>query len=91
MCVCVCLCARSACTPPILVGVNGVGLGALARVSAAPRQSWPGCWGVCVCVHPLPVPRHPWLGCWGVCVCLCARSAYTPPILAGVCVVGVCA
>ena len=27
----------------------------------------------------------------GVCVCLCARSACTPPLLAGACGVGVCA
>ena len=151
----VCLCARSACTPPLLAGVCGVVVCAWARVSAAPRHSWLGCWGVCVfvcalrlypatpgrgvrrgcvcfglglgCALPLLagvlgcvcaraptplVPRHSWLGCaawvcvlwlgfrlrpaspgWGVgvCVCLCARSACTPPLLAGVCGVGVCA
>ena len=125
--VCVCLCARSACTPPLLAGVCGVGVCALAWVSAAPRHSWLGCWGVCVFVCALRlypttpgwgvrraplVPRHSWLGCavwvcvlwlgfrlrpatpgWGVgvCVCSCARSACTPPLLAGVCGVGVCA
>ena len=46
---CVCfLCVRSGCTPPLLAGVCGVGVGAWARVSAAPRHSWLGCWGVCV-------------------------------------------
>ena len=125
--VCVCSCARSACTPPLLAGVCGVGVCALAWVSAAPRHSWLGCWGVCVFVCALRfypatpgwgvrraplVPRHSWLGCaawvcvlwlgfrlrpatpgWGVgvCVCSCARSACTPPLLAGVCGVGVCA
>ena len=195
--VCVCLCALSPCTPPLLAGVLGcvcVCLGpgfswappllagvlgcvcvcvpaplvtrhswpgvcgtavcAWARVLAAPCHSWLGCcgvcvfvcpflfypatpgWGVrrgcvcsgsgfgcappllagvfgcvCVCVRAPPVPRHSWLGCvvwvcvlglrfrlrppapgWGVgvCMCLCARSACTPPLLAGVCGVGVC-
>ena len=153
--VCVCWCARPACPPPLLAGVCGVGVCVWARVSAAPRHSWLGCWGVCVlvclfrlypatpgwgarcgcvclgsgfgCAPPLLagvlgcvcagvcaplVPRHSWLGCaawvcvfglgfrlrpatpgWGVrvCVCLCARSACTPPLLAGVCGMGVCA
>ena len=153
--VCVCLCARSACTPPVLAEVCGVGVSAWARASAAPRHSLLGCWGVCVfvcalclylatpgwgarcgclylglgfgcappllagvlgcvcvCVRVPLVPRHSWLGCvvWvcalglrfqlrpatpgccvGVCVCLCARSACTPPVLAEVCDVGVCA
>ena len=109
---CVCWCARSACTPPLLAAVCGVGVCAWARVSAAARHSWLGCWGVRVCVRAPLVPRHSWLGCaawvcalglgfwlcpatrgWGVgvCVCWCARSACTPPFLAGVCGVGVCA
>ena len=151
--VCVCSCARSACTPPLLAGVCGVVVCAWARVSAAPRHSWLGCWvcvcscarsactppllagmcdvGVCLgsglsCALPLLagvlgcvcvgvptslVPRHSWLGCvalvcvlglgfwlrpatpdWGVgvCVCLCARFAFSPPLLAGVCGVCVC-
>ena len=110
--VCVCSCARSACTPPLLAGVCCVGVCAWARVSAAPRRSWLGCW-VCVCVRvPTPlVPSNSWLGCaawvcvlglrcrlrpatldWGVgvCVCSCARAVCTPPLLAGVCGVGVC-
>ena len=153
--VCACLCARSACTPPLLDGSCGVGVCAWARVSAAPRLSWLECWDVCVFVCPLRlypaipgwavwcgcvclgsflgcappilggvfgcvcacvpaplVPRHSWLGCvvwvcvlglgsrlrpanpgWGVrvCVCLCACSACTPPLLAEMCGVGVCA
>ena len=152
---CVCLCARSASTPPLLAGVCGVAVCAWARASAAPNHSWLGCWGVCVfvcalrlyhatccsvvrcgcvcwgsgfgCAPPLLagvlgpvcacvaaplVPRHSWLGCavrvcvlglgfrlrpatagwgFGACVCLCARSASTPPLLAGVCGVAVCA
>ena len=149
---CVCLFARSACTPPLLAGVRGVGGCAWAPASAAPRHYWLGCWGVrvraplvpatpgwgvlcgCVCLGsrldcappllagvfgcvsvrvrvPL-VLRQSWLGCavwvcvlWlrirlrpatpgsgvGVCVCLCARFAGTPPLLAAVRVVGVCA
>ena len=153
--VCVCLCARSACSPPLLAGVSGACVCVWARVPAAPRNSWLGCTGVCLlvcplCLYPatagwvvwhgcvclgsgfgctLPllagvlgrvcvrvraplVARHSWLGCaswvcllglgsrlrpatpcWGVgvCVCLCARSACTPPLLAEVCVVAVCA
>ena len=150
--VCVCLCALSACTPALLAGLWDVGVCAWAWVSAAPRHSWPGCWGVCVllcalrlypatpgwgvrcgcvclgsgfgcappllagvfgcvcvCVRSPLVPCHSWLGCavwvrvlglgfrlrpatpgWvvGVCVCLFARSACTPPLLAGVCGLG---
>ena len=39
--VCVCLCARSACTPKILAGVWGVCVCVCAPF--VPRQSWPGC------------------------------------------------
>ena len=108
--VCVCLCARSACTPPLLAGVCGVGVCAWARVSAATNHSWLGCWGVFVCALRL-YPATPGLGVrrgcvsglgfWlrpatagrgvGVCVCLCARSACTPPLLAGMFGVAVCA
>ena len=105
---CVCLCARSACTPPILAGVCGVGVCAWVRVSAAPRHSWLGCWGVCVFVCALRLyPANPGWGLWCVCVCLgfgfhpanpgwgvgvcvfVCVSACTPPVLAGVCGVGV--
>ena len=149
------LSARSACTPPLLAGACGAGVCAWARVSAAPRHSWLGCWGVCVfvcrlclypatpgwgvrcgcvclgsgfkcaprllavvlgcvfvCLRALLVLHHSWLGCvlwvwvfglrfrlcpvtpgWGVglCVCLCAHSACTLQLLAGVCGVAVCA
>ena len=109
--VCVCWCACSPCTPPLLAGVCGVGVGVWARVLAAPRHSWLGCWGVRVCVRGPPVPRHSWLGCasWvcvlglgfllrpatpgggvGVCVCWVRAPHCTPPLLAGVCGVGVC-
>ena len=109
--VCVCLCACSACTLPLLAGVCGLGVCVSAWVSAAPRHSWLGCWGVRVGVCALLVPRHSLLGCaalvcvlglgfrlrpatpgWGggVCVCWRSRSACTPPLLAGVCGVGVC-
>ena len=64
---CACWCACSPCTPPLLAGVCGVGVCVWAWVSAAPRRSWLGCWGVRVSVRALPVPRHSWLGCavWG--------------------------
>ena len=88
--VCLCLLAPSTCTPPLLAGVRGAGVGALARVAAAPRHSWLGCWGVCVFLcafrlHPATLGRG-----GGVCVCWCACSACTPPLLAGPCGVGVC-
>ena len=60
--VCVCLCARSCCTPPLLTGVCGVRVSAWARVITAPRHSWLGCWGVCASVRSPHVPRHSWLG-----------------------------
>ena len=152
---CVCVCERSACTPPLLARMCGVAVAAWAPVWAAPRHSWLGrsgvfvfvgalrlypatpgwgvpcgclCFGsdfvctppllagafgcVCVCGRAPLVPRHSWVGCgawvcvyglgfglrpatpgWGarVCVCLLARSACTPPLLARVCGVGVCA
>ena len=40
---CARLCARSACTLPVLAGVCSVGVCAWVRVSAAPRNTWPGC------------------------------------------------
>ena len=108
----VCLCARSACTPPLLAGVCAVDVFARAQVSAAPRHSLLGCWGVrvpvcalrlhpaypgwgacCGCVLGLGFRLHPATPGWvaGVCLCLCARSACTPPLLAEVCRVGLCA
>ena len=83
--VCVCSCARSACGPPLLAGVCGVGVCARARVSAAPRHSWLGCWGVCVFVCPLRLyPATPGWCVWCVCVCLGSGVGCAPPLLAGV-------
>ena len=65
---CVCLCARSACTPPLLAGVCGVGVCACARVPAVPRQSWLGCWGVSVFVYVLRL--YPAIPGGMVCVCV---------------------
>ena len=83
--VCVCLCALFACTPPLLAWVCGVGVGASARVSAAPRNYWLGCWGVCVFVCALRLyPATPgWFVRWG-CVCLGSGFGCAPPHLAGV-------
>ena len=112
--VCLCLCARSACTPPLLAGVCGLGVCAWAWALGCTCHSWLGCWGACVFVCALRLyPATPgWgvrcvcvcvfgLGFWlrpatagrgvGVCAGLCARSACTVPLLAGVCGVGVCA
>ena len=81
----VCLCARSACTLPLLFGVCGVGVCAWARVSAAPRHSLVGCWDVCVFVCTLCL--YPATPGWGVrcgCVCLGSGLGCAPPLLAGV-------
>ena len=82
---CVCWSARSACTQPILAGVRGVGVCVLARVPAAPRHSWLGCWAVCVLVCALRL--HPASPGWGACCgCVCLGSGFgcAPPLLAGV-------
>ena len=73
---CACLCACSACTPPLLAGVCGVGVCAWAWVSAAPRHFWLGCWGVSLFVCALRMyPATPCLGV-GVCVYVCALRFY---------------
>ena len=83
--VCVCLCARSTCTPPLLAGVCGVGVCVWARVSAAPRHSWLGWWGVCVLVCVLPLyPATPGWGVRFLCVCLGWGFGCAPPLLAEV-------
>ena len=82
--VCVCLCARPCCTPPLLAGVCGDGVCAWAPVSAAPNHSWLGCWGVCVLLCALRFyPATPGRGvrCW--CVCLGSGFGCAPPLLAG--------
>ena len=81
----VCLCAPNAYTPPLLAGVCGVGLCAWARVSAAPRHPWLGCWGACVLVcAPHLYPATPGSGVWCGCVCLGSGFRCAPPLLAGV-------
>ena len=83
--VCVRLCARSACIPPLLAGVCAVGVCAWAQVSAAPRHSWLGCLGVCVSVCPLRLyPATPGWVVWCGCVCLGSRFSCASPLLAGV-------
>ena len=85
--VCVCSCACHACTLPLLAGVCGVGMCVWARVSAAPRDSWLGCWGVFVLVCVLLL--YPASCGWGVrleCVCLGSGFSCTPPLHAGLCV-----
>ena len=82
---CVCLCGCSAPTPPLLARVCGAGVCPWARVSAAPRQSWLGCWGLCVFVCALCL--YPATPGWGVrCGFVCLGSGFdcAPPLLAGV-------
>ena len=84
--------------------VRGVDVCVWARVSAAPRHSWLGCWAVCVvrlhpaspgggcavwvCVFGLGFRLRPATPRWGVGLCAC--SACTQPLLARVHGVGVC-
>ena len=73
------------CASPLRAGVCGVGVCAWARVSAAPRHSWLGCWGVCVPVHVLRLyPATPGWDLRCGCVCLGSGFGYAPPLLAGV-------
>ena len=82
---CVRLCVRSACTRPLLAGVCGVGVCAWAQVSAPPRHSWLGFWGVFVFVGALHL--YPATSGGGV---RCGRGCFSsgfgcaPPLLAGV-------
>ena len=78
-----CLCARSARTPPLPPGVCGVGVCAWAWVSAAPRHSWLGCWGLSVFVCELrSYPATPgWVVRFG-CECLGSGFGCAPPLLA---------
>ena len=83
--VCVCWCACSGCTSPLLAGVCGVGVCAWARVLAASRHSSLRCWGVCVFVCALRwYPATPGWGVWCVCVCSGSGFGCAPPLLAGV-------
>ena len=60
--------------------VRGVGVCVWARVSAAPRHSWLGCWAVCVLrLHP----ATPGTGARCGCVCLGSGFGCAPPLLAG--------
>ena len=61
-----------------------MGVCAWARVSAAPRHSWLGCWGLCVLVWPLRLyPATPGWAVWCGCVCLGSGFGCDPPLLAG--------
>ena len=81
----VCLCARSACTPPLLAGVWGVCVCAWVPVLAEPRHSWLGCWGLCALVIALLLyPATPALVVQCGCVCLGSGFGCAPPLLLGV-------
>ena len=83
--VCVCVCVRCACNPQLPAGLCCVGVCAWARVSAAPRHSWPGCLGVCVFVWALCLYHAtPGWAVWCECVCLASAFGCAPPPLAGV-------
>ena len=62
-----------------------LGVGTWARLEAAPRHSWLGCWGVCVFVCALRLyPATPGRGLRCGCVCLISGFGCVPPLLAGV-------
>ena len=88
---CVCLGSGFGCARPLLAWVSWF-VSACVRAPLAPRHSWLGC-AVWVCVLGLGFWLRPPTPGWGdgVCLCLCARSACSAPLLAGVCGVGVCA
>ena len=77
------------CAPPLLAGVLGR-VCACVCAPLVPCHSWLGC-AVCVCVEGFGFRLRPATLGWGVrvCVCLCARFACTPPLLPGMCGVGV--
>ena len=83
--VCVCWFGRFHCTPPLLAWVCGAGVGAWARVSAAPRHSWLARGGVCLLVcAPRLHPATPGSGVRCGSVCLGWNFGCAPPFLAGV-------
>ena len=88
---CVCLGSGLGCAPPLLAGVLGCEC-VCVRTQLVPRHSWLGC-AVWVCVPGSGSRLRPATPGWGVgvCVCLWARPACTPPLLAGMCGVGVSA
>ena len=89
-CGCVCSGSGFGCAPPLLAGVSEF-VSACVCALLVPCESWLGC-AVWVCVLGLWFRLPPATPSWGVglCLCLCACSACTPPMLAGVCGVGVC-
>ena len=87
---CVCLSSGSGCATPLLAEVLGC-VSVSVCTPLVPRHSWLGC-AVLMCVLGLGFRLRPATPGWGVgvSVCLCVCSACTPPLLAGVCGVGVC-
>ena len=88
---CVCLRSGFGCAPPLPAGLLGC-VCAPVRAPLVPRHSWLGC-AMWVGLLGLGFGLCPATPGWdvGVCVCFCVRSACTPPLLAGLCSVGVCA
>ena len=81
----VCVCVRPSRVLPLLAGVCGVRVCVRARVSAVPRHSRLGCWGVCVFVCALGLcPATFGWGVRRVCVCLGSGFCWAPPLLLGV-------
>ena len=91
LCGCVCFGSGFGCAQPLRAGVLGC-VCARVRAPLVTRHSWRGC-TVRVYVRALGFRLCPATPGWGsgVCVRLRARFSCTPPLLAGVCGVGVCA
>ena len=87
-CGCVCLGSGSGWAPPLLAGVLGC-VCVCVRAALVLCQSWLGC-AAWLCVLGLGFWLRPATPGWGVGVCLClwAGPAWTPPLLAWVCGVG---
>ena len=90
-CRCVCLGSGFDCDPPLLAWVSGC-VFVCVRALLVLHHSWLRCvlW---VWMFGLRFRLRPATPGWsvGLCVCLCAHSACTLQLLAGVCGVGVCA
>ena len=90
-CECECFGSGFGCAPPLLPGMLGCVCDCV-HAPFVPRHSWlsRALW---VHVPGLAFQLRPATPGWRVdgCVCLCTRSTCTPPVLAGVCGVGVCA
>ena len=74
--VCLCFCARSACTPPLLAGVLGCACLCARSACTPPLLAAVCAVGVCAWAGVSAAPRDSWRGRRGVCVLVCALRLY---------------